>query len=640
MPQLFQTFKDRADAIGYPEVIEKYDKQYFEKINKQWIGIYRTVNEFDATQDEINELWKVKWKKVTKRNNEFLKKLKYIYADIDFAKEWDGQEQKDIDAKKDIITMELNLKMPPNIIINTKNWIQPLRAIDENKVDKETQEKYVNSINWIIQRSKQFWWAWDNVKDCARVLRVPWFYHMKSEPYLITVEKYHDNVYTIEQVQKEFPYTEDKKESITTTTKDTNKDDLSYQFREIEKIDIQDIAIKAFWAVWRTAEFDNQKRLILDWRLTWTHQWKTWDWQFIASSSHEPFEWNKITVVSQIMNTTYSEAYKWILDSFNIATESELKKINTPKIEPIKRKSWPQKFKDTWRIKFSTWNKIIDKDTWCFWSNELILLHGKSWWGKTTITTSIANMNWKSKEDGWYGNKVAFFSLEMNTEALKQQQAWVRAWIDRLSYQDENYTQEQRDEYSRHYESFDNYFTIFDENSLWVSSWITLEYLLLNIEKLHKEDLYNLFIIDSLKLIWWQQMKSNDWESKVITELRTIKNKYPICIVLIHHNQKWWWTFSWSQDLENFCDMRIEVKKCTDPYADNVTVFNKTKVSVLKERFWWKTKMYVFNYVNGNLEFDCYEEIEEEPQYNNQQQTKKESKSIYDIYQWRWESNF
>jgi len=61
------------------------------------------------------------------------------------------------------------------------------------------------------------------------------------------------------------------------------------QIQEIENLDFQQVIIKAFGAVGRSASFDSKARLILDGRLTGTFQGKKDDKDYLASTSHEPF---------------------------------------------------------------------------------------------------------------------------------------------------------------------------------------------------------------------------------------------------------------------------------------------------------------------------------------------------------------
>lgn len=638
MPKLYQTFKDKEEAVGYPQVFESLDEKKFRDLNSKWMGIYKTVNEFDATPEELIALAKEKWKKsVSKRNWEFLKKLCFVFADIDYAKEGDGKTQKQIDDWKEVMKMQLNIKCPPTIIINTKNWLQPLRKINEEKVDLPTQEKYKNIINWIIEWSKEYGWAWDAVKDTTRVLRVPGYNHMKWDPYMITFEKFSPDTYTLDEMKDLFPFTHNEWQSVNNTNIDSNNVKLpsrsshslgpSLQMQEVDRIDIKEIVIAAYRHRNQSCEFDKTGRIRLDWKVTGNFQGKTWDCQHIASTSHDSSEGNKVTSVANILWYNYSDSWKRIVEEFNIPTEMKLREKNVKKIEKKPTLETETKgFRANKSKMFSTGNKIIDQDLWCFWENDLVLLHWPSKNGKTYYTMSIANMNGKSIEEWGYWHNVAFFSLEMDRIRLKTQQASIRAGINRLMFQEESYTSEQWSSYQTYYEWFDKYFTIYDENDLADDEWITLESLIVNIKKLHEEDWVDMFIIDSLKLIGWQNMKSNAWEGKVIRELRKLKNSLPICIVLIHHNSKWGNTFSGSQDLENFCDWRIEIRKKLDPYADDEIIFNQTKIRIHKERFWWE-KQYTFDWVKGLLRFNRIDHIQEAHAEDKQEARQK---SIYE----------
>lgn len=275
----------------------------------------------------------------------------------------------------------------------------------------------------------------------------------------------------------------------------------------------------------------------------------------------------------------------------------------TEQIELVSRSDCAERYEGKL---FSTGNLIIDSEIWHMWEREVMLLHwpSKNW--KTSFVVSMANLNWKA----W--NKVAFFSLEMTKKNLKMQQSIVASWMNRTDFESWNYTEQQRERYTDTYNNFDKKFTIYDDTSLppWYD-WYTLETLISSIKMLHK-NWYNHFIIDSLWLIGWSNWKSkNDRQGQIVKDLRKLKNSLPIWIVLIHHNHKWWWTFSWSQDLENFVDWRIEVKKYLDPDADWKNIFHQTKIRVYKERL-WKELEFVYNYDRWRLIYESHWYIKED----------------------------
>lgn len=273
--------------------------------------------------------------------------------------------------------------------------------------------------------------------------------------------------------------------------------------------------------------------------------------------------------------------------------EKKIDVASLPKIQTPQKIKDPKTFNEMWLLRFSTGVPEINNIVWHFRSNELVLLHWASKNGKTMLTMSIANDN------GASGIKTAFFSLEMELEKLKTQQSCIRAWIDRTTFEMWKYTDNQWNRYCDVYKNFDKYFTIFDETVF--TETLSSEYICSQIEKLHKEDWYELFIIDSLQLMLWDNHSDqNRLQAKCIKDLKTLKNRLWVCIVLIHHNNKWWETFSWAQELENFSDWRITIKKELDPDANGISIFHKTIITIWKERL-WKELEFEFNFDKWNL---------------------------------------
>ena len=127
---------------------------------------------------------------------------------------------------------------------------------------------------------------------------------------MCTAEKHTDDILPIEFMEEAFPY-EEKVTVQAPAENNYKKNDVSL---EIDRLDFQELIIRAFASVGRTASFDAQKRLTLDGRLTGTHQGKTGDGDFLASSSHEPFTGNRITATSDILGITNKEARAWIVE--------------------------------------------------------------------------------------------------------------------------------------------------------------------------------------------------------------------------------------------------------------------------------------------------------------------------------------
>lgn len=583
--RIYTLFPDKWS--WYPQTFYKHDKEKFQELNDQWYGVFVSVNEFDADLGTLDKWW-------TYRQEQFLSRLTNVYCDIDFSKTWKNIEQSVIDKKKMIMIEYLQEYCEPNVIVFTKNGLHVYWKIDVPSPTKKQIEQYKAVNKWIIQWTEEKGSAGDAVFDTQRVLRLPWYYHMKEEPYLVQHEVYHDTTYTLEWLAELFPYDEPVEESYI----EQDKSVMSLQMREIDKIDIKDIVIRACNQRWQKASFDSTGRLVIEWYwVTGNFQGKQWDRQYMASTSHDPIEWNKTTVVGKMLNMSYGDAYKWIIEEFDIPSEHELKKQAEKPINKKSNKEAPKKFSELGYNIYSTGNKVIDSEIGHFWDNELVVLHWPSKNGKTMFTMSMANIN------GLMWTKVAFFSLEMDRKKLKTQQAAIRSGIDRVSFEQWNYDDDAWEEYKRYYIGFDDNFTIFDENDLWKEEGMTLDNIIINIEKLYEEKDYRFFIIDSLTLIGGQNTRTNQRQEVIMKRLRKLKNSIPICIVLIHHNRKWWDSFSGNQAIENFSDWRIEVKKKVDPSANGTTIFNQTKITVWKERL-GKEIAFLFDFVNGKLRFD------------------------------------
>jgi RecA-family ATPase len=55
---------------------------------------------------------------------------------------------------------------------------------------------------------------------------------------------------------------------------------------------------------------------------------------------------------------------------------------------------------------------------------------------------------------------------------------------------------------------------------------------------MYQEQGYELFIIDSLKLISSSARSNIEKEENVVKAMRKLKNELPICVIMIHHNNK------------------------------------------------------------------------------------------------------
>jgi len=538
---------------------EQYTKTYytedpieFTKLNDQGRGVYCSVNTFEATEEQMKEKW-VK----TKRNIPFLKKINAVFADIDIAKKGDNQTREQKEEKKKTLLSELMKICEPSCVLDTSNGIQPLWIIGDYPIDEASQKRYIALINGIIERSKTVWAAGDAVKDVTRILRLPWYKHMKGEPYPITVKTYSDRDITIEEMEQAFgSYIPQKAEfNREMPQREQREMQTSKQYQEVERLDFKEVIIRAFWAVGRSCEFDNQDRLVIDWRLTGNFIGKNGDRRYIGSTSHEAFAGNMITAVWEIMQVSNKEAYKWILDTFNIKTESELwkNKIEVPKTQYEKQGYlYP--------------NKVFDAFD-CVMSGELMTVVAASNSWKTTFAMDIIQVNasrWK---------KCYYINLEFPIETMREgRRLFINnkkkrnlTDIDPLSDDDrvkmDIYVQQKL-------KQFDYY------NN---PNGMAIEDIVQMIIDRHKQ-WYWLFVIDTFSRITGNlnSATAHTSQNKTMEILQELCQNLWVVVMLLHHTNKNG-VFEWTQKIMDLSNVFVMISKDEDMSGNAITKFILTK---------------------------------------------------------------
>jgi len=531
-------------------------------MNKKWWGVYCSVNDFEATENEM----KLKWVK-TKRNIPFLKKINWAFADLDIAKNWDWKTLDEKSELRDNLFWKVYDKCKPSLIIETLNWIQPIRKLKDTNTTQEYQDRYVNVINWIIEWSKTVWASWDQVKDVTRILRVPWYYHMKWDPFLCKTIVEWDEIYTLEELEKIFleyaPKKEEKKSYVETDIEKT------WAYREIESLDFEEVMIRAFWSVWRSAMFDKNKRLILDGRLTWNFIGKKWDRRYIASTSHESFEWNMITSVATIQWCSYKDAFKRLVKEYNISTEQKTQ-VAIPEIEKAKI---PEGFIFP--------NKAFD-DLWCLQTWELITIVAEGHSGKTTFALDIIQANAKR------GKRWFYINLEFPIETM-----WQWRWLFLNNKKKENMndiapmTTEERHSMNNYVQSKIAQFEHIDH------AWgIGLDKLIKIIIEQAKKWI-KLIVIDSLSKITIQNMSEYEFQKKIMVTLQKAVQNLDLAIILLHHTNKTWWDFAWTQKIFDDSNVFITISKEEDDELISFRKFTLSKDKITKVS---STNIYFINH--------------------------------------------
>jgi len=544
---VYVLFDDKKRSGNYPRTFYKEDGELFEKLNKDWRGVYCSVNDFDATPEQMH----LKWVK-TKRNIPFLENIRGLYSDFDIAKSWDWQTIEEKEEKKQKLLKKVCEFCEPSIVIWTSNWLQPMRVLDNTEITEQYQKRYIKTLEWIIAWSETVWSSGDKVKDITRILRVPGYYHMKQEPFMCEMIYWEGKKYTLEEMEnifKDYIPKEEKK-----VKKIYNTDNQTKQFQEIDRLDFEDVVIKAFQSVGRSCEFDKQKRLKIDGRLTGTFQGKHWDRRYLASTSHEPFEWNLITSVADIQSTNNKEAYKRILKTFNIESETELQnKIYIPEVEKLKIPEW-----------FIFPSNVFD-EMWCLQTGELVTIVAEwhSW--KTTFALDMIQANAKRWKKGFYMN------LEFPIRTMREWRRLFINWKKKKNLNDIDPMNDiDRNKMERYIEKKLDQFDHLDHP--W---WIELDNLIKQIiEK--SQDWYKLIVIDSFSKIDIEWKEEYSVQKSIMLRLQKLVQKLQITIVLLHHTNKSW-DFAGTKKIFDDSNVFITISKDEDWDMEEFRVFTLSK---------------------------------------------------------------
>ncbi len=300
--KLIVCFDDKAKGKA-PQTFDERDDAKLKELNEKGFGIFETANSFFATPEQF----KASGAK-TKRRKEFLSNINEVFADLDVCKDTDSLPEDEREERKRHLKEAINSYCPASTYVITKNGLQPRWWLEEERVDEQTQEKYVNVINGIIEWSKGHGSSGDPVKDVTRVLRIPGYNHHKSDPYLVTQEKGNEKFYTLDELKNFFWY-----ESISKIQPKQNNELTT----DLNNLDIRQVVIDVWKEKGQMAEFDNDGHLIIDGTMTATFKGSKGDGNYIATSSSDyPAKGNAVTYTAETLKISSKEAYKWLSNKY------------------------------------------------------------------------------------------------------------------------------------------------------------------------------------------------------------------------------------------------------------------------------------------------------------------------------------
>ena len=304
-------------------------------------------------------------------------------------------------------------------------------------------------------------------------------------------------------------------------------------------------------------------------------------------NAYWPFSYVKY----EILRTSDNKAvYKWFKEEYpNISDIDKVEKkeyhIKKDKINGVDNlvrddRRWEQIFdlNRKGKVFISRWLPEIDNEFGKIQEHDLVVLVGSPASGKTAFTYFMARENAKQ----WL--KSMYFSLELNPSVLKMRTAMAIARISKIDYQNGNYSVEQWNIASKIYNELDD-----SENIDLVGYSYTpnINEVCSAIENAYLSDWIRLFFLDNLwKILWTTGSQSeNDVQIEITNKLQSLKNKYPIAIVLLHHLRK-----------KSNTDTSVtqERVRWSQKISDNATVlawidrdWSVSTLSLMKDTMWW-----------------------------------------------------
>jgi len=496
--RLFVAIPEHKECKG-KGVLEFTDTSKLRTLNEQGYGIFQTVNMMEGS----------------KRGNKFVKELNYIYCDVDLKKEGEKKDIKDL--KKEAIK-SFKEYCEPTFTVETKNGLHPYWELSDTSI--KNVEIYKNILLGVIDYSILLGSAGDKVKDVARIMRAPSFYHLKGDDkFLCRIIKGSMKKYSYDELQTAFPHTESPREQKMMP--------LASSYNEIDSIDIKDIYVAVMAEIGQIIEFDSLGRVINQDGKRGVFVGRDGDGQYIANggSSVLPQKGNKITIVASTLGISNKEAYQWICKKFGIISEKEkeIKQIvkEIKEIKPLKKKTFKR---------FTWGTRVLDTSLAIIKPSNFIIIGAPRSAGKTTFSFDMA------KKNAALGHKTMYMSLEMNKEEILDDFARKYSGITIEEEYDNKIPEIKQNAYNKKIKELDSIENLIFKGirSAKIKTWAVLEAIIKDEERV------DIVFIDNLDLITSDNPKYSDVERqrKIVENILSFTSETGIPVVLIHHYRK------------------------------------------------------------------------------------------------------
>lgn len=536
-----QTFNDKnKEDKAYSRILpmtEENLKRCEELQKTQPYGIYFSVNPMEEG----------------KRNKDSVKFIQTWICDID---EWTKEEQKKLIEKA---------PLTPSLVVESVHWFHLYYLSNKNLTDDEYTK-------WNLWLMTYYHWDIKVCKDKARVLRIPWFYHMKWEKQLVV---YRDDLscwlhYSKEEMDLAFPQQEEKdgrKELVEANRHIFESNDSFWD--NVHRLDNKQMLLELSW----TRFVDNQ---IISFKPC-----STWE-QIYCDGKETSCRIDKVGMIGS-GDKWWPTYIQWV------------KRYAEKRWQDIDWKDFIQRLKANhpdleWKKKFniSTIQKqnIQKEPTWfvypsevfngfeCFMSWELVTIVAETNSWKTTFAMDLITKNAELWIKGFYIN------LEFNIETVRKDKRMWFNWKTKANLTSLAPMTESEKKDMNAYVKMN--MSKFDSQSM--PSGIDLE----DLEELiynKSKEWYELFVVDSFSKIHWNL----DWlnarknQNRCMEELQELVQKLWVAIVMLHHTNKNW-TFEWTQKIADLSNVFILIQKEKNEYWDEYRKYILSKDKFVHNR--------------------------------------------------------
>lgn len=553
-----QTFNDQDKNEKSQSRILPMTDENLEKCEKlQQIlpyGIYFSVNPMES------------WK----RNRESVKFIQTWICDID---SWTKEEQAELIN---------NAPLRPTFVVESVHWFH-LYYISDEELNQEQFEE------WNLGLMEYYHGDVKVCKDIARVLRIPWFYHMKWEPVMVEWRKDLSSwmLYSVADMLKAFPRKEEEKKEVEIKPFEKKRSGSDSYWERVNQLSNKQMLYELSgtrWVDWEIIWFkpngDWTEQITINWvpRSCWIDK----QWMIGSYDKGWPCrpQWLTYYKKRDLTKEEWHDLSKW-LNANHPELEDKKKRVKLNVEEKIYN---PTKVPKLVKPDFTWGSRELDGALGKMKKWQMIILLGETWAWKTTFATFVARKNKGS----------CYYVLEDSVENIASRYAMKRAWITVDQYNEWVWTEQQEQDYEQAYLNFRN------RDLLLVDIWhkITVLELVDSIKEL-KAKWHSLFFIDNLWFI------IGDWDSEakqtadISSKLVSLCLQENICIVLLHHFKK----KDKPLDRRDISQMRGSWKLWDDAFmvVEYIRDDDQTFIAIYKDRTRWNSHIYEIAYDRGDF---------------------------------------